>query len=270
MVAQAKTHPLDKVVISGIIKDDSGNPIENVKVMFDTTAVALTDKAGNYSFELSSITPASHNIYFSCDGFSSAVRTYYPVMQSTNFNIMLRRLFDKPAEPAVVKQSVPVVVKDTARIINTAVPKKANEVAAKAKPITNTAIVKQTPKKSFPVVVKDTVAKQIEAPPADNAAIVLDFPSILFKPNETDLSNMNRAFLDIIARKLKTNPSVKIDIRSYVTTNNSTSIVAQTRLANIVKYMAEKKGIAIDRLNKRIIPGGGDVDIIDIEMTKPE
>src|ERR1700735_1533891 len=47
-----------KIIISGIIKDENGNPLENTEILFDTTAMAVTDKNGSFSFKPAAITPS--------------------------------------------------------------------------------------------------------------------------------------------------------------------------------------------------------------------
>src|SRR5258708_36994904 len=75
----------DKVVISGTIKDESGKPLENARIVFDSTDAAITDKDGKFNFELPVATvPGSHNIYFGNNGFITVVRSYNTAMLSTN------------------------------------------------------------------------------------------------------------------------------------------------------------------------------------------
>ena len=82
-----------EVVISGAVKSEEGKPLANTKIIFDSTEVALTDKDGKFSFNPGKISPSGHNIYFYCDSFVTVIRTYYPVMLSVSFDIVLRRQF---------------------------------------------------------------------------------------------------------------------------------------------------------------------------------
>jgi hypothetical protein len=209
---------MDKIIISGSVKDQDGNPLEKAKVLFDTTVMALTDKDGKFSFELTLITPAAHNIYFTDDSFTTAVRTYYPVMLSSNYDVMLRKVLTK-------------------RQINIGGPVPTTIDTVKA------------------------VTKTKEPVPAEN--VVLDLPSIIFKINMTGLNSENKAFLDIISGMLSKNPAVKIDIKAYTPEHDENPVIAQKRLANIVKYLVEK-GISARRLKKVTIAGGGEENTIDL------
>jgi outer membrane protein OmpA-like peptidoglycan-associated protein len=225
----------DKIVISGTIKDDDGNPVENAKVIFDTTAMAVTDKDGKFSFELGAVTPGSHNIYFTSDGLTTVVRTYYPVMLSSNYTVVLRKQIGKTRE--VNTEPVHPVIKDSVITI-----KKETVVPATVAPAPATSSV----------------------PAFTATSIVLDLPSIIFKANATELSGENKSFLDIVADKLKANPSVKIDVKAYMHEHDNNSYITQRRLANIVKYLVEKKGVAASRLKKVTVVGGGEENTIDL------
>jgi hypothetical protein len=228
---------VDKVIISGTVKDEDGKPLENARIIFDTTEMAVTDKDGKFSFELGEVKPASHNVYFSYDNFATVVRTYYPVMGSANFNIILRKqvsavkqLTNELPVHAAIKDTVHIAIKDTVReVINYPV---------------------QLPKKDSSQVISVTPTEE------------LDFPTIIFKKDATALVSENKSFLDIVSEKLKNNPTVKIDIKANTPKYDPNSPVAQQRLANIVKYLIEN-GIAAKRLNKKIIVGGGDVNTVD-------
>ena len=223
----------DKIIISGTIKDDDGNVVENAKVIFDTTTMAVTDKDGKFSFELGTVIPGSHNIYFSSDGLTTVVRTYYPVMGSSNYNVILRKQIGKirqvNAEPvhAAIKDSIVAIKKET-------------------------------------VVSAPVVSAPVSSPIATPSSVILDLPSIIFKANATELTGEHKSFLDIIADKLKAKPSVKIDVKAYTPEHNYTPYIAQKRLANIVKYLVEKKGIAVSRLKKVTVVGGGEENTIDL------
>lgn len=82
---------LDKVIISGIIKDATGKPLEKAKIIFGTTEMAITDKDGKFSFELNEISAINHNLYFSCEDLITVVRTYHPVMLSASYDVVLNK-----------------------------------------------------------------------------------------------------------------------------------------------------------------------------------
>jgi hypothetical protein len=235
----------DKVVISGTVKDEHGKPLEKARIIFDSTEVALTDKDGKFSFEPSAITPEHHNIYFSCDSFVTIVRTYYPVMLSANYDVVLRKQFGNGEQlsipfHAIIKDSVHTTKSEPIHTVNETIHTINNDS------------------------VHTTISKEPVATTNAIVPVILDLPSILFKANETELVGENKGFLDIISEKLKDNPTVRIDIKAYTPENDPNSLIAQKRLANIVRYLVEKKGIAADRLNKVTVPGGGDENVIDL------
>jgi hypothetical protein len=80
-----------KIIITGTIKDGDGKPLEKATVTFDSLQVAITDNEGRFSFELDTLNAASHNLYFSYDGFITAVRNYHPAMLAANYNVVLTR-----------------------------------------------------------------------------------------------------------------------------------------------------------------------------------
>ena len=108
----------DKIIISGTIKDENGNPVENTEILFDTTAMAVTDKNGSFSFKPAAITPSSHNIYFSRDSFATVVRTYYPVMLSANYNVVLYRQINSNKTKYVSIEPVYAERKDTMQVVH--------------------------------------------------------------------------------------------------------------------------------------------------------
>jgi hypothetical protein len=82
---------LDKIIISGTIKDAEGNPLEKAKIIFDITEMALTDKEGNFSFELNGVGAINHNLYFSYEDLITVVRTYHPAMLSAGYDVVLSK-----------------------------------------------------------------------------------------------------------------------------------------------------------------------------------
>jgi len=232
-----------KNIISGIVKDENGNVLENTKVLFDTIAVAITDENGKFSFEPTRVTPSSHNIYFSRDSFATVVRTYYPVMLSANYNVMLYRQMGVNKAKQISDEPLFIKTKDSVAA-----------VSKKPLHISNESPVRTINKDSSvatPVIV----------------AGELDLPSILFKTNATALTAQSKAFLDIISEKLKDNPAVVIDIKANVPEHDYNPTIAQKRLANIVRYLVAN-GIAADRLNKITVVGGGEVNTIDLVSSK--
>lgn len=80
-----------KITITGTIKDSDGKPLEKAIVMFDSLQVAITDKEGRFNFEMETVNAASHNLYFSYDGFITVVRNYHPAMLAANYDVVLQK-----------------------------------------------------------------------------------------------------------------------------------------------------------------------------------
>ncbi|OQP65388.1 hypothetical protein A3860_17125 [Niastella vici] len=76
----------DSVIISGTVKDAHGKRLENVEIVFDKYKT-LTDKHGNFQFTFSSGSPKPGVIQFSYAGLERQVRSYYPIMGSTSYEV---------------------------------------------------------------------------------------------------------------------------------------------------------------------------------------
>jgi len=236
----------DTIVISGTVKDENGKAIENAAIIFDSTQMTTTNVDGKFSFPLVDISRSSHNIYFTADGFITVIRSYNPVMGSSNYDLILRKQLGISTQANI--KVVRVIKKDTvaAAIKDTIATVKRDTVIELTKPKADTAITNTS--------INQTTAE-------------LDFPSILFKPATTGLTAQDKAFLDIVAAKLKENPTVKIDIRANTHEHDDNPSLSQTRLTNIVNYL-KKAGIAPVRLNKMVVPKGGDENTVDIISSK--
>jgi outer membrane protein OmpA-like peptidoglycan-associated protein len=81
----------DSVVISGTIKDSDGKPLKGATITLDFAQVAVTDQEGKFSFEVKGITAVSHNLYFNYADLVTAVRSYHPSMQSSNYDVILNK-----------------------------------------------------------------------------------------------------------------------------------------------------------------------------------
>jgi len=241
----AKTN-IDTIVISGSVKDENGKAIENAAIIFDSTEMTTTSADGKFSFQLNDISKSSHNIYFTADGFITVIRSYNPVMGSSNYDLILRKQLGISTQTnikvvrVIKKDTITTAVKDTIATI------KKDTTVELVKPKTDTVTTSATTNQTF---------------------IELDFPSILFKPATTGLTAQDKAFLDIVAAKLKENPTVKIDIRANTHEHDDNPSLSQTRLTNIVNYL-KKAGIAPVRLNKMVVPKGGDENSVDIISSK--
>ncbi|UAY53499.1 OmpA family protein [Ferruginibacter albus] len=271
------------IILSGNVKDEAGQALQNVTILFDTTVMTVTDAAGNYSFELAEVTPAAHRIYFQSEGYVTVVRSYYPAAGSTTYNIVLRGQFGKTTQ-AVIKPvtnnnlALPVV-KDTLKRVSVVT----QPIKSIAQPIKKDSIKISTPKENIikpankPTVVavpQNNNSQQVET--TNSAAIInkdaistapLDFPTILFKPNMTALNALSKAFLDRTAQLLIQNPDVNVDIKAYALESKVNSSLVETRLNNVINYLIQK-GISVSRLNKIVVANGGDENIIDIITSK--
>ena len=76
-------------LITGIVKDENGKPLENAQVKLDDRLITVTDNSGRFSFKLEDENVKAHKLYFSYDKLMTAVRTYYPAMMSTNYEVAL-------------------------------------------------------------------------------------------------------------------------------------------------------------------------------------
>lgn len=93
-----------KIIISGIIKDSHGAPLEKAIIQFDSAQVATTDKEGKFNFELDEVTAISHNLYFSYGDLITVVRNYHPAMLAANYDVVLK---DKADESHILMGAPP-------------------------------------------------------------------------------------------------------------------------------------------------------------------
>jgi len=79
----------EKIIITGRVRDAEDKLLAGAMVFFDSLQVTTTDENGKFSFELTSVTATNHTLYFSYDGLITVVRSYHPVMQSTDYDVVL-------------------------------------------------------------------------------------------------------------------------------------------------------------------------------------
>ena len=79
----------EEVIINGIVKDETGNPLANAKVKSDFGEELLTDNNGAFSFTLKKERVAAQNIYVGYESLVTAVRSYHPSMENTTYDITL-------------------------------------------------------------------------------------------------------------------------------------------------------------------------------------
>jgi len=80
---------LADTVVSGVVKDVSGKPIANAKVSSNIAGVFFTDNSGKFSVNLPKGLIVPQNFIFTYDTLAQEVRSYHPVMASTEYNIVL-------------------------------------------------------------------------------------------------------------------------------------------------------------------------------------
>ncbi|MET0394117.1 MAG: hypothetical protein ABW019_13285 [Chitinophagaceae bacterium] len=80
----------NKFIISGIVRNNKDSALEHAEIRIGETIIAYTDKDGKFSFEIPD-NLAGKSFIFSVQytGLPGSVRSYHPVMQSTDYNIML-------------------------------------------------------------------------------------------------------------------------------------------------------------------------------------
>ena len=82
----------EKITISGTVKDHRGNPLENAEIMIDSIVLGRSDKDGRFQFELEITDPEkSYTLFVSYPELVTVVRNYHPAMQSTSYDIILRK-----------------------------------------------------------------------------------------------------------------------------------------------------------------------------------
>lgn len=94
----------------------------------------------------------------------------------------------------------------------------------------------------------------------------IDLPSLIFKTGVTKLSSNHKTILAVVARKLKENPGVNIEIIGYPEIHGPRRFDNHHRLENIKKYLVEKEGIRAARITTNLEVGGGDYNTIDIKQ----
>jgi hypothetical protein len=77
------------IIISGTVRHQNGQPLENAKILLGDRLVATTDKEGRYAFELKEYDMKSYMLTISYEGLTSTVRSYHPSMLSTSYDITL-------------------------------------------------------------------------------------------------------------------------------------------------------------------------------------
>lgn len=80
------------VTITGTVKNGQGKAIEGAVVYVDNTLMTKSDAYGRFSFELPLDTLSKlYTLSFGYPEMVTAIRNYHPVMESTSYDIILRR-----------------------------------------------------------------------------------------------------------------------------------------------------------------------------------
>ncbi len=79
----------EEVTITGIVKDEAGNPLANAKVRADYGEELVTDNNGAFSFKLKKEKVTTQSIFVGYGPLVTAVRSYHPSMENTNYDITL-------------------------------------------------------------------------------------------------------------------------------------------------------------------------------------
>jgi hypothetical protein len=95
----------------------------------------------------------------------------------------------------------------------------------------------------------------------------IDLPSLVFKKGVIKLTADQKAMLAVVARKLKENPDVAVEIIGYPVMHGIRRFDNHYRIENIKKYLVEKEGISADRIITNLVLEGGDINTIDIKQT---
>ena len=76
--------------IQGLIKDEAGNPLSDVAIVLATDTVARTNSAGSFTYAIAATQNSAQSVYFIAQGKRKEVRSYHPVMQPADFEVVLR------------------------------------------------------------------------------------------------------------------------------------------------------------------------------------
>ena len=89
--------------------------------------------------------------------------------------------------------------------------------------------------------------------------------AVYFKEEKSDLLKETKAELDNIAEELKDKPTVTLQIVANTSNRKSLQKLADKRLAAILNYLIEQKGISADRLTTDKSTEKGDTNSVDIK-----
>jgi hypothetical protein len=87
--AEKKNGVLETVILSGRVIKGNNVPVANAKVQVDSMAEVYTDADGQFSLQLTGPQVTTHNLYFSAEELQRTVRTFHPLMGSTEYEVRL-------------------------------------------------------------------------------------------------------------------------------------------------------------------------------------
>lgn len=141
----------EEVTITGIVKDEAGNPLVNAKVRADYGEELLTDNNGAFSFKLKKEKVIAQSIFVSYASLVTAIRSYHPSMENTSYDITLYKpvvCCKKKKCEGVDFKSFTVFFKNNNSNLSDATKKQLDEMAASIKecPTTNIQLTVHTNK----------------------------------------------------------------------------------------------------------------------------
>lgn len=88
VLLQSMVSPNDTIV-SGMVKDENGNPIANAKISSPITGDVYTNSDGLFSITLGPGKTVTQSFIFSYDTLLPEIRSYHPVMGNTTYEVVL-------------------------------------------------------------------------------------------------------------------------------------------------------------------------------------
>ena len=89
-------------------------------------------------------------------------------------------------------------------------------------------------------------------------------PSVTFKGKSVTLSNDAKALLASAAQQIRNNPTCKIAVVGYCSTNKSEQQLSWDRVNAVITYLVEKEGISSDRFIFKYGETGGECTTVDL------
>jgi len=97
------------------------------------------------------------------------------------------------------------------------------------------------------------------------ACSLMNLPSISFRKNRSNLSDVAKALLSTVASNLKNSASCSIIITGYPAASKASQAICNKRNEEIKNYLVETQGISADRIDVNCEVAGGDINTVDIK-----